>query len=151
MNSWVGWLLHIFVQNCTGSQYLLAAWAWHKSGWRAIGVYRINYERVRRSAIFYPCKPCQRQPHQWKWVHSRTEKNSDQGGKWTHDLRVATDHHWSTDWATRSDGSRSWELKVSNSQQWICTNTMGQSFSLSSSGSISIGGAGAHMGYMGRK
>ena len=33
------------------------------------------------------------------------------------------DHRCSTDWATRSDGSRSWEFKMSMSPQWIWTNT----------------------------
>ena len=30
------------------------------------------------------------------------------------------DHRCSTDWATRSDGSRSWELKMLKARQWIC-------------------------------
>ena len=30
------------------------------------------------------------------------------------------DHRCSTDWATRSDGSRSWEMKMLMAQQWIC-------------------------------
>ena len=29
----------------------------------------------------------------------------------------------STDWATRSDGSRPWELKMLKSRQWTCTST----------------------------
>ena len=32
------------------------------------------------------------------------------------------DHRCSTDWATRSDGSRSWELKMLKSRQWTCTS-----------------------------
>ena len=29
----------------------------------------------------------------------------------------------STDWATRSDGSRPWEVKMLKSRQWTCTST----------------------------
>ena len=76
-----------------------------------------------------------------------------------------------TDWATRSDGSRPWELKMLKSRQWTCTSTRkgyvlykrwpcslykrwplavfnshpGQSFSLSLGGPISISRANAHM------
>ena len=30
------------------------------------------------------------------------------------------DHRCSTDWATRSDGSKSWEMKMLMARQWIC-------------------------------
>ena len=30
------------------------------------------------------------------------------------------DHRCSTDWATRSDGSRSWEMKMLMARKWIC-------------------------------
>ena len=33
------------------------------------------------------------------------------------------DHRCSTDWATSSDGSRPWELKMLKSRQWTCTST----------------------------
>ena len=33
------------------------------------------------------------------------------------------DHRSSTDWATRSDGSRAWKMKMSIARQWICTST----------------------------
>ena len=32
-------------------------------------------------------------------------------------------HHCSTDWATRSDGSKSWELKMLKSRQWTCSTS----------------------------
>ena len=40
-------------------------------------------------------------------------------------MTFGLDHSCSTDWATRSDGSRSCELKMLNSRQWIRTSTRG--------------------------
>ena len=61
----------------------------------------------------------------------------------------------STDWSTRSDGSRPWELKMLKSRQWTCTSTRkgyvytNERFSLSLCGPISISRANAHMVHMG--
>ena len=50
---------------------------------------RVNWiECNLKCYISIPYEPCERYPFWWKRAHTRTEKNSDQGRNWNHDLRV---------------------------------------------------------------
>ena len=56
----------------------------------------------------------------------KDRENSDQGGNWTHDLRVRST--LLSDWATRSGGSRSWELSGFNSHPGARVSKVAKTF-----------------------
>ena len=90
---------------------------------------------------------------------TRTEKNSDQGGNWTHDLRVRSPPLYRLSYKVRQEqavGSEDVKVTAMNMYKYkerlrLYNSHPGQSFSLSLCGPISICRANTHMVHMGLK